>query len=142
MKKTQTHRIVPGYEGGEYVEGNCVELSYTQHLMWHFAEWQRKGNWQDLRAWKLMANMPHEFRGTSGFRGQHHTEATLEKLRKKRRPESEATRQKKREAKLGTVPWNKGIKVPTANRWWVNKTGNTAYQPESPGPNFKRGRKW
>ena len=46
------HRIKPGYEGGEYKEGNVVVLSVTQHAMWHFAEWQRKGNWEDKLAWQ------------------------------------------------------------------------------------------
>ena len=46
------HRIKPGYEGGEYKEGNVVVLSPTQHAMWHFAEWQRKGNWEDKLAWQ------------------------------------------------------------------------------------------
>ena len=48
------HRITPGYEGGEYVEGNVVELTPAQHAMWHFAEWQRKGNWQDKLAWQCL----------------------------------------------------------------------------------------
>jgi hypothetical protein len=49
------HRIKPGYEGGEYIEGNVVELTVTQHAMWHFAEWQRKGNWEDELAWRLLS---------------------------------------------------------------------------------------
>ena len=53
----QKHRIKPGYEGGEYVEGNVVELTVTQHAMWHFAEWQRKNNWQDHVAWKALAGL-------------------------------------------------------------------------------------
>ena len=49
------HRIKPGYEGGEYKEGNVVVLSPIQHAMWHFAEWQRKGNWEDEVAWKVLS---------------------------------------------------------------------------------------
>ena len=49
------HRIKPGYEGGEYKEGNVVVLSPTQHAMWHFAEWQRKGNWEDKLAWRALS---------------------------------------------------------------------------------------
>ena len=49
------HRIKPGYEGGEYEEGNVVDLSLIQHAMWHFAEWQRKGNWEDEVAWKVLS---------------------------------------------------------------------------------------
>ena len=49
------HRIVPGYEGGQYVEGNVVSLTLTQHVMWHFAEWTRKENWQDRVAYKFLS---------------------------------------------------------------------------------------
>lgn len=51
------HRIVPGYEGGEYTESNVVHLTPTQHAMWHFAEWQRKGRWQDRVAWRGLAGL-------------------------------------------------------------------------------------
>ena len=51
------HRIKPGYEGGKYEEGNVVVLSVTQHAMWHFAEWQRKGNWEDKLAWQALAGI-------------------------------------------------------------------------------------
>ena len=51
------HRIKPGYEGGEYVEGNVVVLSPTQHAMWHFAEWQRKQNTEDFIAWRAITGL-------------------------------------------------------------------------------------
>lgn len=55
------HRIIPGYEGGEYTDGNVINLTPTQHAMWHFAEWQRKGNWQDKLAWqRLIAQCTNE----------------------------------------------------------------------------------
>lgn len=46
------HRINPGYKGGDYSEGNVVEVSVTQHAMWHFANWQLWGNKEDWLAWK------------------------------------------------------------------------------------------
>jgi hypothetical protein len=49
------HRVIPGYEGGEYVEGNVVPLSLTQHAMWHFAEWTRKGNFEDRLAYQFLS---------------------------------------------------------------------------------------
>ena len=49
------HHIVPKYEGGSDDPSNLVELSPTQHAMWHFAEWQRKGNEEDRLAWKGLA---------------------------------------------------------------------------------------
>ena len=51
------HRIIPGYEGGEYIEGNIIEFTPTQHAMWHFAEWQRKNNWRDWCAWRGLAKL-------------------------------------------------------------------------------------
>jgi hypothetical protein len=60
------HHIVPQYEGGSNDPFNLVELTVTQHAMWHFAEWQRKGREEDRLAWKGLAG---------------HTDATYELLR-------------------------------------------------------------
>ena len=51
------HRIKPGYEGGEYKEGNVVLLSPTRHAMWRFAEWQRKRNTEDFIAWRAISGL-------------------------------------------------------------------------------------
>lgn len=50
-----SHHIVPRYEGGSDDPSNLVDLTVVQHAMWHFAEWQRKGNPQDKLAWKLLS---------------------------------------------------------------------------------------
>ena len=57
MTTKHKHRIVPGHRGGEYEDGNVVELSITQHAMWHFAEWQLHGHVGDMVAWKGLAGM-------------------------------------------------------------------------------------
>ena len=49
------HHIIPRYEGGSDNPCNLVELTVTQHAMWHFAEWQRKGNKEDYIAWKCLS---------------------------------------------------------------------------------------
>ena len=49
------HHIVPRYEGGSDDPSNLVELTSTQHAMWHFAEWQRKGNKEDFLAWRALS---------------------------------------------------------------------------------------
>ena len=49
------HRIIPGYEGGEYTEGNVVVLTLVQHTMWHYAEWTRKHNIEDQVAYKMLS---------------------------------------------------------------------------------------
>jgi hypothetical protein len=51
------HRVIPGHRGGKYEDGNVVELSITQHAMWHFAEWQLHGHVEDMVAWKGLAGM-------------------------------------------------------------------------------------
>ena len=51
------HHIIPRYEGGSDFAENIVELTVTQHAMWHFAEWQRKGLWQDKVAWQGLAGI-------------------------------------------------------------------------------------
>ena len=48
------HHIIPRYQGGSDDLSNIVELTVTQHAMWHFAEWQRKGNWQDNLAFQVL----------------------------------------------------------------------------------------
>jgi hypothetical protein len=52
---THKHRIIPGYEGGGYTEGNVVDLTLVQHVMWHYAEWTRKQNIQDFVAYKMLS---------------------------------------------------------------------------------------
>jgi len=54
---THKHHIVPRYEGGSDFAENIVELTITQHAMWHFAEWKRKGRWEDERAWRGLASL-------------------------------------------------------------------------------------
>lgn len=56
------HRILPGYMGGEYTEGNVINVEVTQcngntanHAMWHYANWCLWGNAQDLVAWRGLA---------------------------------------------------------------------------------------
>ena len=48
------HHIKPQYEGGSNDPSNLVLLTPLQHAMWHYAEWTRKGNWQDKLAFKSL----------------------------------------------------------------------------------------
>jgi hypothetical protein len=48
------HHIKPRYEDGSDSPENLVELSVIQHAMWHYAEWLRKGNWQDDLAFRIL----------------------------------------------------------------------------------------
>lgn len=49
------HHIIPKYEGGSNLQENIVELTTTQHAMWHYAEWTRKNNIEDYLAWKSLS---------------------------------------------------------------------------------------
>jgi len=49
------HHIIPRYEGGSNLQENIVELTTTQHAMWHYAEWTRKNNIEDYLAWKSLS---------------------------------------------------------------------------------------
>jgi hypothetical protein len=56
------HRIVPGHRGGEYVEGNVIDVEVVQcdeqtasHAMWHYAEWRLYGKVEDFIAWKALS---------------------------------------------------------------------------------------
>lgn len=56
------HRITPGYLGGDYQEGNVLEVNVTKcdkntanHAMWHYANWLLWGNREDFIAWKGLA---------------------------------------------------------------------------------------
>jgi len=49
------HHIIPRYEGGSNLQENLVELTTTQHAMWHYAEWTRKKDDRDYLAWKCLS---------------------------------------------------------------------------------------
>jgi hypothetical protein len=51
---THKHHIIPKYDGGSDDPSNIVELTPTQHAMWHWAEWQRKQNYLDFCAFKML----------------------------------------------------------------------------------------
>ena len=50
------HHKIPRYMGGSDDPSNLIEVSITQHIMWHFANWKLWGNYQDIIAYKLLAN--------------------------------------------------------------------------------------
>ena len=49
------HHIIPRYESGSNLQENLVELTTTQHAMWHYAEWTRKKDNRDYLAWKCLS---------------------------------------------------------------------------------------
>jgi len=56
--KCHKHRIVPGYEGGEYVESNVVFLTQREHSLVHWLRWKLFGDTRDKRAYKMIGKGP------------------------------------------------------------------------------------
>jgi len=49
---THKHHILPKYKGGTNDPSNLVEVSVTQHAMFHYCNWQLWGDKRDWLAWK------------------------------------------------------------------------------------------
>ena len=55
------HHIIPKHRGGTNDSSNLVEISLTQHAMFHFCEWRLHGKRADYVAWKrLVGNLSDE----------------------------------------------------------------------------------
>jgi len=55
------HHIIPKHRGGTNDPSNLVEISLTQHAMFHYCEWQLHGKRADYVAWKrLVGNLNNE----------------------------------------------------------------------------------
>ncbi len=50
------HHIVPKHKGGTNDSTNLVEVTVTQHAMFHYCEWKLYGNEYDRIAWKSLSN--------------------------------------------------------------------------------------
>jgi hypothetical protein len=53
-ERTHKHHIIPRYMGGTDVAENLVEITVTQHAMYHFCNYQLWGNEQDKIAWRML----------------------------------------------------------------------------------------
>lgn len=55
------HHIIPKHRGGTNDPSNLVEVSLTQHAMFHYCEWKLHGKRADYVAWKrLVGNLNNE----------------------------------------------------------------------------------
>lgn len=52
------HRIIPGYLGGTYVEGNVIYLTQQEHCIVHFLRWKLYHDLRDKRAYKMIGIGP------------------------------------------------------------------------------------
>jgi hypothetical protein len=50
----EKHRIIPGYEGGNYMESNVVLLKFNEHVMAHYLRFLQYGNFNDSKAVQIM----------------------------------------------------------------------------------------
>ena len=50
----ERHRIVPGHQGGEYIEENCTYLTHREHIIAHFLLWKINGHQGDRSAYQMM----------------------------------------------------------------------------------------
>ena len=48
------HHIMPKYRGGTDDEANLIDVTPTQHAMYHFANWQLWKDHRDFCAWKMI----------------------------------------------------------------------------------------
>jgi hypothetical protein len=51
-ERTHKHHIIPKYMGGPDTPENLVEVTVTQHAMFHFCNYQLWGNEEDRLAWR------------------------------------------------------------------------------------------
>lgn len=54
-ERTHKHHIIPKYMGGLDTPENLVEVTVTQHAMFHFCNYQLWGNEEDKIAWKAIS---------------------------------------------------------------------------------------
>jgi len=61
VKMRHKHHIIPKHRGGTNDPSNLVEISLTQHAMFHYCEWKLHGKRADYVAWKrLVGNLNDE----------------------------------------------------------------------------------
>jgi len=141
---THKHHIIPRYEGGSDDPSNLVELSPTQHAMWHFAEWQRKGRREDRIAWQGLSKIIGQGEavrqasalGGSRGKGKKRNPEIGERIglklkgrkREKTGPRSEEVKEKIAATKRG-------------KKWYVNEQGEASTFESNPGEGWTPGRK-
>ena len=51
----QKHHLLPRYRGGSNDPGNLVEVTTTQHAMFHYCNWRLWGSEEDRIAWRCLS---------------------------------------------------------------------------------------
>jgi hypothetical protein len=154
-----THHIIPKYEGGSDEPFNLVELTPTQHAMWHFAEWQRKGNWQDEKAWRGLSGLLSRPELLKEIARESGRRAGITTKERGHGWWSRSKEQHSKDSGSGNVKggwWNNGHsqgrfllppegwtpgRLKGSMNWWNNGERNRR-QIECPGEGWIRGRLW
>ena len=139
MTETHIHHIVPRYAGGGDSLDNLVELTPTQHAMWHFASWQLWGDWRDELAWRGLASLiPHnEVKRQRLLRGRIQGGRTITPKK------SKAARENQKKAAARMKELKKGVYALTREQsslackgkvWINNGEKNKRILPDQPLP--------
>jgi predicted AAA+ superfamily ATPase len=56
MSQIHVHHIVPKHRGGTNNKTNLIEVTVTQHAIFHYCEWKLWKNEYDRIAWKSLSN--------------------------------------------------------------------------------------
>lgn len=118
---THKHHIVPRYMGGTNAKENLVEVSVTQHAMYHFCNYQLWGNEEDRIAW----------RGLSGIISREQVVYELTLAAQKRAIELARTPDaiEKKKEKLKEIKHQQGEKNSQYGKMWItNGTKKGSYR--------------
>lgn len=117
------HHIISKHMGGSDDPSNLVEVTITQHAMFHYCNWMLYGKWEDKCAWQLLVDnvknplhvkgrkltdsqrqaISERMKGNTHGAGVVFTEERKEKIRQKvtGKKHTEETKEKLREINLG-----------------------------------------
>ena len=107
----ENHRILPGYENGDYTESNVVLLTFAEHVMAHHLRYLQYGNIKDLQASNLMLSDSDEEirRKKASFAGQIGGKRQQESLRAEKRGWFNSKAQQQRGRKGAKTARQRGV---------------------------------
>lgn len=87
-KALYRHRIKPGHQGGEYVDGNCTYLTLREHIIAHYLLWKINSHPGDYRAYKWLSGIETPF--------IEHSDYTKQKMSKSHKGATRSIEHRKR----------------------------------------------
>jgi hypothetical protein len=120
------HRVIAGYEGGEYIEGNIAYLTRREHRIVHALRWILFNRWEDFQAARVLGQRNYKGPWNKGKKTGPLAEEVKNKLRdmnlgsyeQRYGPEKALEMRRIRSEKFKETrsridPWNKGKKCPS-----------------------------